>query len=315
MFVNIMRNYFTAIILLVLLPICAFSAEDKPEATSKNSPPVVIATIKPIHSLVAAVMGELATPELLIDGNNSEHDYSLKPSDAKKLQNADIIFFTSMDLENFLVNTISSLNDGTVAVELAASEGVTRQEPDDWYNEHNHTSYDPHIWLNPENAIAMVKQIKKILSLQDPKNRGIYEMNAKKYIVKISSASEKITLKLSPYKNIPFIVFHDAYGYFVKSYGLNQTAAISLNPETALSAEKIKDINSTIKNKHVYCVFADQAFGVDSAKKILNNPERIKISTLDPIGNEVPKGENAYISILDGVANNLLSCLGGNGSI
>lgn len=308
-----MRNLFTAIILLILLPVNAFSIEEKPETTAKNSPPSVIATIKPIHSLVAAVMGELGKPELLIDGKSSEHDYTLKPSDMKKMQNADIIFFDSLDLETFLINTIPTLHDGTIAVELAASDGVTRQQAlnsDMEVDEHAHGLYDPHIWLSPENAIAMVKQIKKILSMKDTKNRGIYEMNAKNYINKISKTSEKITLKLSPYKNVPFIVFHDAFGYFVKSYGLNQTAAVSLNPESPLGAEKISEINGVIKRKHIYCVFADPAFAETSVKKILNNPDRVKIATLDPIGNNIEKGDGAYLATLEGIANNFLSCFG-----
>lgn len=312
-YINIMRNCVTAIVLLVLFAVNAFSAEKKPDAAAKNSPPSVVVTIKPIHSLVAAVMGELGKPELLVEGKASEHDYTLKPSDMKRMQSADIIFFTSMDLETFLINAIPALHDGTLAVELAASDGVVRQqvrESDMEVTEHAHGLYDPHIWLSPENAIAMVKQIKKILSLKDKKNRGIYEINAKNYINKISKASEKITLKLSPYKNVPFIVFHDAYGYFVQSYGLNQTAAVSVNPESPLGAEKISEINGVIKRKHVYCVFADPAFGEESVRKILNNPDRVKIATIDPIGNSLEKGENAYLTIMDGVADNMLSCFG-----
>lgn len=312
-----MKNYFTAIIfkaiiLLVLLPVTAFSAEKTDETEKKNvPPPVVVVTIKPIHSLVAAVMGEIGTPELLIDGKISEHDYAMKPSDMKKIQNADVVFFTSMDLETFIVRAIKSLREGAIAVELGASEGVIRQQAGELEygdDKHVHGSYDPHIWLSPENAIAMVKQIKKILSIKDPKNRGIYEMNASKYIKKIATASEKITLELSPYKNIPFITFHDAYGYFVKSYGLNQAAAVSLNPEAALGAEKVSDINGLIKRKHIYCVFSDPAFSDASIKKILNNPDKVKIVTLDPVGTGIEKGEGAYLAILDGISKNLLAC-------
>lgn len=306
-----MKNYFTAIIfkalvLLCLFPVGAFSAEGQAETEKKNvAPPVVVVTIKPIQSLVAAVMGEIGAPELLIDGKASEHDYIMRPSDMKKIQSADVVFFTSMDLETFIVKAIKSLPDGAVAVELAASEGVTRQPA--VYGDDGH-SYDPHIWLSPENAIAMVKQIKKILSLRDPKNRGIYEMNASKYIKKIGAASEKITLELSPYKNIPFITFHDAYGYFVKTYGMNQVDAVSLNPEAPLGAEKISDINSLIKRKRVECVFSDPAFSDTSVKKILNNSDKVKIIQIDPVGLNVEKGESAYISILDGVSKAMLSC-------
>jgi len=161
-----MRKLFAVIILLCLFPVGAFSEEKKSETQVKNSPPVVIATIKPIHSLVAAVMGELGRPELLIDGKNSEHDYKPKPEDIRKLQAADVIFFDSLDLETFLIGAISSLHDGTVAVELAASDGVLRQQPpnsDLEADDHSHVLYDPHVWLSPINAIAMVKQIKKIL--------------------------------------------------------------------------------------------------------------------------------------------------------
>jgi zinc transport system substrate-binding protein len=308
-----MRKLFSAIILLCLLPVLGLSEEKKPESPAKNSPPVVVVTIKPLHSLVSAVMGELGKPGLLIDGKISEHDYKITPEDTRKLQGADIIFFDSLDLEKFLIGTIPSLRDGAVAVELAASDGVVRQNPlnsDLEDDERRQLLYDPHVWLSPTNAIAMVKQIKRMLSIRDPKNRGVYELNAKNYINKISKSSEKITLQLSPYKNLPFITFHDAYGYFVQHYGLNQIASVAAYPDAKLNAERISDLNSTIRRKHVYCLFADPAFDEEALRKLIKNPERIKITTLDPIGNGLEKGEGEYLRVMEAVASNMLSCFG-----
>lgn len=306
---NIAINLFTAMVLLAALAQTSFAKDEDTAKSSIPSPPNVVVTIKPIHSMVSAVMGDLATPTLLLDKSKSAHDYTLKPSDMKKIQAANVIFFVSMDLEHFLVNTIPSLKKGTVTVELAASKGVSRRpvssaEPDG----HEHSAYDPHVWLSPENAIAMIKQISKVLSALDSKNRGIYEVNANNYIKKISEASEKITLSLSPYKNVPFVTFHDAYGYFVKQYGLNQASAVSINPEIQLSAERISGLNYVIKNRHVYCVFADPEFPQDSVKKLLNNPDRVKIGMLDAIGIEEKPGESAYIAIMQNISKNLLSC-------
>jgi zinc transport system substrate-binding protein len=267
--------------------------------------------VRPIHSLVAAVMGELGAPGLLIDGSASGYGFKPQPDDIKKMRDADIIFFNSLDMESFIAGAIPSLRAGAVTVELAASEGVVRQELLDSDVEFQRRAvYDPHVWLSPVNAIAMVKQIAKLLAIKDPKNRGVYEVNARKYINKISKTSEKITLELSPHKNAPFIAFRNAYGYFVKNYGLNQVAAVAVNPGANLSAENIGDINSAIRRKHIECVFADQAFDVEAVKKILKNPEKVRIVTLDPFGNGIEKGEGAYLAILEGLASNMLSCFG-----
>lgn len=291
------------------------TGDNKSTKDLKSKVPNVIVTIKPIHSIVAAVMGELGKPELLIN-KNSEHDYALKPSDMQKLQNADIIFYNSLNLESFLINTIPVLNKKTLAVELAASEDITRQKVTESYlsddKDHDHGNYDQHIWLSPLNAVAIAKQVRKILAIKDPKNRGIYDMNTKNFINKVSEASEKITLKLSPYKNVPFIVFHDAFGYYVKNYGLNQVASVSIDPETPLSAEKISDINFVIKKKHIYCLFADPAFSEDALRKILNSGQQVKISTLDPIGVNLEAGSGLYVNLLNNITDNLLSCIKGN---
>ncbi len=142
----------------------------------------MLVTIKPIHSLVAAVMKGVGTPELLIQGAQSEHSYALKPSDAEKIGRARIVFEVGPDLETYLVRPLATLAPRADIVVLERAPGVhllparrgglweDGSDPDDGPT-------DPHIWLDPENGIAMTKAIAASLIKADPSHADLYAAN------------------------------------------------------------------------------------------------------------------------------------------
>ena len=173
----------------------------------------VVTSIKPVHSLVAAVMQGVRTPDLIVEGAGSPHTYALKPSQAKQLQEADIVFWMSQDLEAFLEKSIDGIATKAVSVPLMESRGLMtlgfreggafddhgHDEHDDHdkhvkdddhdhekhddhddhekHNEHDHGEVDPHVWLDPENAKAMVHEIEEALAKADPANAATYELS------------------------------------------------------------------------------------------------------------------------------------------
>ncbi len=301
----------------------------------------VVATIKPIHGLVAEVMGDKGKPGLVIEGLASEHTTSLKPSQLRLIEEADVIFAVGEGMEVFLKKTIEERGgEGRPVVELAETKGVTvlpfREEHEHEHeaeeaahkheaeeaehkhegeeehaegHDHHHGPNDPHIWLDPENAKAMAGAIAEALAAADPANAAVYRANAGAVGERIAALDASLKSKLEPVKAAPFVGFHDAYQYFVRHYGLNWQGAIAVSPEQMPGARRLKDIKDTIAEKQVKCVFAEPQFEVGYVRTVIEGTDA-KAGTLDPIGAAVPAGTGAYERIMTDIANTLADCLG-----
>jgi len=261
--------------------------------TTAWAAPGVVASIKPVHSLVAAVMEGVGEPDLIVDGSASPHTYALKPSDADALQNADLVFWTGHGLELFLGDALETLSTGADVVELAAAPGIVllpvreggafeAHEHDDQHHAHDaihdhdgaedhamkgeqsaddeHGEGDMHFWLDPENAKLMVTQIATSLALADPANASNYQTNAEAQLVRLDELEAEIDAMLAPVKDKPFIVFHDAYQYFEARFGLNLAGSITVTPDTMPGAARIDELKTRLVELGAACVFAEPNF-------------------------------------------------------
>src|SRR5262249_13843374 len=144
-----------------------------------HAAPPVLATIKPVHSLVAAVMQGAGTPELLIQGAQSEHSYALRPSDVMNIRRARIVFQIGPDLDTYLAGPLAALPGGDV-VTLEHAPGVQllpARRGGLWEDAPAEGPNDPHIWLDPRNAAAMTRAIAAALTRADPANGRLYAAN------------------------------------------------------------------------------------------------------------------------------------------
>ena len=293
--------------------------------------PAVVASTKPIHSLVAAVMGDLGSPTLLVKGANSPHTYSLRPSDAAALESADIVFWTGHGMELFLADALDTLSTDAQVVELAESPGITllpvreggafeahmhegedhdHEEADhDHDHDHEHGEGDMHFWLDPQNARLMVTQIATVLAEADPENAATYNANAEAELVRLDELGEELRQTLAPIADKPFIVFHDAYQYFEARFGLTVAGSITVSPEAMPGAARIDELRSKVKELGATCVFAEPNFEPAIVSTIIENTEA-RAGTLDPEGAALTEGPNLYPELLRGLARGLVDCLG-----
>ena len=280
------------------------------------SKPLIVASINPLHSIVTSIVGNTGNVSLLIESNTSPHNFALKPSHAKLLNNAEIFFYIDDQLESALKKTIKSLPK-TVKVKkvsqfknlklLPVRENLNWEEDGHGHN-HDHGSFDIHFWLDTQNAIEIAKGVTQELSKLYPENINTYKKNAKKLITKIKTKDNSIKLKLKEVKNKPYIVFHDAYQYFEKAYNLNAIGSILLNPEQPPSPKRIIKIRSKIKTLNAYCVFKEPQFKAQIVNTVIENTNA-KVGTLDPLGSNIVSGPDMYIALLDDLANNIRICL------
>ncbi len=293
--------------------------------------PAVVASTKPIHSLVAAVMGDLGSPTLLVKGANSPHTYSLRPSDAAALESADIVFWTGHGMELFLADALDTLSTDAQVVELAESPGITllpvreggafeahmhegedhdHEEADhDHDHDHEHGEGDMHFWLDPQNARLMVTQIATVLAEADPENAATYNANAEAELVRLDELGEDLRQTLAPIADKPFIVFHDAYQYFEARFGLTVAGSITVSPEAMPGAARIDELRSKVKELGATCVFAEPNFEPAIVSTIIEGTEA-RAGTLDPEGAALTEGPNLYPELLRGLAHGLVDCLG-----
>jgi zinc transport system substrate-binding protein len=293
--------------------------------------PNVVASTKPIHSLVAAVMGDTGAPILLVKGAASPHDYALRPSDAAALESADIVFWTGPGFEMFLADALKTLSSNAEIIELSKADGIKllpvreggafeahdhahdheghdHDHDDHSHDEHthdddghdHHEASDLHFWLDPENAALMVTDIAAELSVADPDNAAIYAANA--------ALTAEIAGILEPVAAKPFVVFHDAYQYFEARFGLTLAGTVTVSPEAMPGAGRIDELRTKVAELGATCVFAEPNFQPAIVNTIVEGTEA-KVGTLDPEGSALSEGPGLYAELLRTLATDIADCL------
>ena len=278
--------------------------------------PVVVASIKPVHALVAGVMQGVGEPLLLVSGGASPHEYSLKPSDARALGAAQVVFWIGPELESFLVKPLA--NSPTArSVTLLDAPGVTLlplRAGGAWEaHDHDHdrvASRDVHLWLDPVNAAAMVRQMVAVLGAVDPAHQAEYARNGAALVERLDRLNQQLASALAPVREQPYLVFHDAYQYFEQRYGLNAVGSVVLKPEQRPGAKRVADIQARVRERKVRCVFGEPQFQPALVETIIagSNARR---GVLDPLGADLPAGPDAYFQLLQALADALRGCLSG----
>lgn len=297
--------------------------------TTAMAAPNVVASIKPVHSLVAAVMAGVGEPALIVRGSASPHTYALKPSDAGALESADIVFWTGHGMELFLADALETLATEATVVELAESPGITllpvreggafeahahdgeahgEEEHDHEGHDHEHGEGDMHFWLDPENAKLMVTQIATTLAEADPENATAYQANAEAELVKLDELEAELAATLAPVADKPFIVFHDAYQYFEARFGLNLAGSVTVTPDVLPGAARIDELKAKVAELGATCVFAEPNFEPTIIAAI-TEASAAKSGVLDPEGGALTEGVDLYPTLLRGLATSLVDCL------
>jgi zinc transport system substrate-binding protein len=294
-------------------------------STSALATPKVIASVAPVHSIVASVMGDIGTPELLLSGKNSEHTSSLSPQQISDLGKTDIVFMIGSGLEHKLGQISGSeavngkkffaLSDApgikTLKVRLGGAFEEHHDEEEELEGEEREEAilkFDPHIWLDPENAKVMTNAVAAELSKIDPEHAKIYHAHAAAYIISLDQLAADISAETKPIQNKPFIVFHDAYQYFETRFDLTAVGSISDVSAAAPSAKRLKEIKEKLEETNAICVFREPQFDAKYVTVVLEGSQA-RQGVLDPIGYDITPGPKAYAELLTKLAKGARDCL------
>ena len=347
-----------------------------------NAAPNVVTSIKPVHSLVAAIMGEVGTPDLIVEGAASPHTYALKPSQAVKLENADLIFWIGRDIEAFLEKPLGAIAKDAKAIELLNAHDLVKlkfreggafdehdhddhaedkhddhahdehkheehaedkhddhahdehkheehaedkhddhahdehkhdehaedKHDDHGHDEHAHGDYDPHVWLDPANAKALAHEIEEALSKMDPENAKTYEENTKNLMARLDDLVKEVSTQLQPVQGKGFVVFHDAYQYFEKRFGMSAVGSITVSPEVLPGAERVAELQAKVKASKANCVFSEPQFK-PKLVTVVTEGTNAKSGVLDPLGANIEAGPEHYFSLIRDMATSFKTCL------
>ena len=346
--------------------------------TSVNADVKVVASIKPIHSLASYLMDGVGKPDLIVDGYASPHGFAMKPSHAKMLQEADLIFWVGEDLEAFLEKPLKSIAKKAEKIELMATKNLnvlnfrernifdehdhddhghddhakkkddhddhddhdhdkkakkdddhdhdhetTKKKDDhdhdhdshakkedghddhDDHDGHHHGEFDPHIWLDPINAKAILNEMVEHLIENDAANASIYKKNLDKALNEVDKLTMNVMTDLN--KSTASIVFHDAYQYFEERFNVNVLGAFTVNTDVMPGAEQLKEIREIIEHDNVSCVFSEPQFNPDIINAVAKDMN-IKTGVLDPLGATLNPGKGLYFDLIKNMSSSFKGC-------
>ena len=309
----------------------------------------VVASIKPVHSLVASVMEGVGEPTLLVKGTGSEHSYSLRPSEARALEQAEVVFWVGETMETFLLKPLRALAGNAKVIELSRTPRLTllgtreggmweahehegehpgadvergaAEHPDAHGDDsehggaehgaadHAHGETDMHIWLDPGNAKVLATAIASALGDADPGNAAIYHANAERLRQRLNDLDRSLAHRLATVADRPYIVFHDGYQYFEHRYGVKAVGAITINPTVRPSARRLGEIHERLAELDAACVFAEPQFEPALVDTVIEGTSAKK-GVLDPLGAALDAGPDQYFELLNSLADSLVNCLG-----
>jgi len=302
--------------------------------TPVNAEVKVVTSIKPLHSLASYLMDGVGKPDLIVDGYASPHGFSMKPSHAKMLQNANLIFWVGEDLENFLEKPLSSIAKKAEKIELMEIKGLNvlkfrernifdehdhddhddhaKKEDDhddhdghDDHEGHAHGEFDPHIWLDPLNAKVILKEMTEHLIENDSKNASTYKSNLDKALKDIDKLTMDVMTELN--QSVASIVFHDAYQYFEKRFNVNILGAFTVNTDVMPGAEQLAEIREIIEHDKVSCVFSEPQFNPNIIKAV-SKDMNIKTGVVDPLGATLKPGKDLYFDLIRNMSASFKGC-------
>ena len=299
--------------------------------------PNVAADIAPVHSLVSRVMDGIGAPKLVVQSGASPHGYRLRPSEAKALQDADLVFWMGEELTPWLDGALKTLASKASITTLMDQEGVILhdfresvlfeahdhsdhddEKDHDDHDDHgddkdhddhdDHGGHDPHAWLSPENAKLWLNIIASKLSVSDPENAATYFMNAAAGQTEIEEMITEVSATLKPVQGGKFVVFHDAYQYFENDFDFYASGAISLSDASDPSPARVAKIQKRIRDEGIQCVLAEPQFKRGLVATVMEGSEA-NASVIDPLGADLKTGPKLYTQLIINMAKTLRNCL------
>ncbi len=281
--------------------------------------PRIVADIAPVHGIVAEVMAGVAMPDLLLTPDMSPHHVTLRPSQARAMEQADLVVWMGPALTPWLEKALTSLRkqDGTVTLLTLPGTVVLpyrhasddRHQPDDddgHGHDHGHDgAADPHAWLDPRNAALWAEVIAERLSGIDPDHADRYRANARAFAMRLAALEREIAVQLAG--SAPHVVYHDAFQYFENRFGLSFAGALAAGDVAGPGAAHLAALRDYVARHGITCAFHEPQLDPRLLKSAFDGLD-IRIGMLDPLGRDLARGPGFYDALLRNLAAGFALC-------
>ncbi|AZD13047.1 Zinc ABC transporter, substrate-binding protein ZnuA [Pseudomonas chlororaphis] len=277
----------------------------------------VLTSIKPLQLIAAAVQDGIAVPEVLLPPGASPHNYALRPSDVRKVQSVELLYWIGPDMESFLPRVLKGRTLPTLAVQdlpglklrhFAEDNHSHAEEADEHDHDHRPGSLDAHLWLSPVNARVIADRMAADLSAADPANAARYQSNAKAFDQRLDALDVRLKARLAPIAGKPYFVFHEAFDYFEDAYGLKHAGVFSVAAEVQPGAQHVAAMRTRLQQVGKTCVFSEPPLRPRLAETLVAGLP-VKLAELDALGGYTPATAQGYEQVLEKLGNDLAGCL------
>jgi zinc transport system substrate-binding protein len=277
----------------------------------------VLTSIKPLQLIAAAVQDGVAIPEVLLPPGASPHNYALRPSDVRKVQSVDLLYWIGPDMEGFLPRVLNGRTLPSIAVQdlpgmklrhFAEDSHSHAEDADEHDHDHRPGTLDAHLWLSPVNARVIADKMATDLSAVDPANAERYQSNAKTFDQRLDALDQRLKKRLASVEGKPYFVFHEAFDYFEEAYGLKHTGVFSVAAEVQPGAQHVAAMRKRLQEVGKTCVFSEPPLRPRLAETLVAGLP-VKLAELDALGGYTPATAQGYEQVLEKLGNDLAGCL------
>ncbi|NDK99157.1 zinc ABC transporter substrate-binding protein ZnuA [Photorhabdus bodei] len=281
----------------------------------------VVTSIRPLGFIAAAITEGVTDTQVLLPDGASPHDYALKPSDLKKVNQADLVVWVGPEMEIFLSKPLAKVpqNKQLVLAQLPTirplllknNEDLPKSDQhkhEDGHEHHSHGEYNMHIWLSPEIAKQVAQGIYDQLQARYPHKKAALDVNLRKFNTQLAQTDKNIANILKLVRGKGYFVFHDAYGYFEQHYGLTPLGHFTINPEIQPGAQKLHHIRTQLVEQKATCIFAEPQFRPTVINAVAKGTG-VRMGTLDPLGGRVVLDKDSYMKFITQLSEQYAGCL------
>ena len=281
----------------------------------------VLTSIKPLQLIAAAVQDGVGQPEVLLPPGASPHNYALRPSDVRRVQSADLLYWIGPDMEGFMPRVIKTRTLPSVSVQTLPGLQLRHFGEDSHSHEHEHEgdaaehdhdhrpgTLDAHLWLAPANARVIAAKMAADLSEKDPANAARYQRNLNAFNERLDALDARLKTRLAGIVDKPFFVFHEGYDYFESAYGLKHAGVFSVAAEVQPGAQHVAAMRKRLQEVGKTCVFSDPPLRPRLAETLAAGLP-VKLAELDALGGYTPATAQGYEQLLEKMGNDLAGCL------
>ena len=281
-----------------------------------QSAPIVVTSIKPIHSLVSSLMEGIDSPELLLKSNNSAHTFHIKPSQIRVIENADLVISIGDEFEIGLRKALKNLNDSTRFEIIKLNNlKILKYRADKIYEttdqekqiDESETN-DMHLWLDIDNMKKISSHIHSKLIDIDPRNKQKYNKNLDLLTIRLDSLQAELEKQMLPFAAKTYGTYSDTIQYFENSYNLGRPVIVTPYHGARLSINRTLASKNTMNDLKVSCLI----YGNEVRKSqisVLSEGLNLKTAELDILGQEFNPGPDLYFKLMKKIANQVVSCL------